>query len=414
MRFPLAASWALVILIPGAVQAQVTIEVGNGGPNFKDLTSNTVSSLEAFAETRIHEGDTVNFVWVSGNHDAVPYFSGAQAVGTTTSVTAATIMASSTWNALSRSATYQCSYHPTRMNGVIHVYEVAQHFNVDGPPPVLSGAPFTVSVTAAGAGNTTDELYAGTVAFSSSDSDPGVALPAGYAFTAADAGTHEFSGVVLKTLGPQTITVSQGAVTGQVAVNVVACAPTRRRFRNASLIGIPRIATATAGPAKPYPSTITVSGLTGSVAQIAVTLRSAAHARPEDVDVLLVDPHGRRMVILSDVPLPAAKAPGTLPSVPGRPPVTLMLSDGLARPQAGGWGVPRVPPTNFDTADTFPEPAPPSPYANPGPAGSATFASVFGGRDPNGPWSLFVVDDRTGANGRIAGGWTLDIVTTCP
>ena len=64
-------------------------------------------------------------------------------------------------------------------------------------------------------------------------------------------------------------------------------------------------------------------------------------------------------------------------------------------------------PTNYTTGDTFPAPAPAGPYNIPAPAGSATFASIFNGTDPNGTWSLYVVDDAAtpSQTANIAGGW---------
>ena len=50
--------------------------------------------------------------------------------------------------------------------------------------------------------------YSGTVHFTSSDSNPNVVLPADYTFTAADGGTHTFSGVRLHTQGQQSLTVT--------------------------------------------------------------------------------------------------------------------------------------------------------------------------------------------------------------
>jgi uncharacterized repeat protein (TIGR01451 family) len=57
------------------------------------------------------------------------------------------------------------------------------------------------------------------------------------------------------------------------------------------------------------------------------------------------------------------------------------------------------------TADSFPPPAPGLPYTN-------TFFSVFNDSDPNGTWSLFVVDDALHDGGNIAGGWALTLSTT--
>src|SRR6478672_8124009 len=54
-------------------------------------------------------------------------------------------------------------------------------------------------------------------------------------------------------------------------------------------------------PAGLYPSTITVSGLPTSIASLTVTIFDVRHHFPDDIDILLVSPSGRKMVIWSDV-----------------------------------------------------------------------------------------------------------------
>jgi adhesin/invasin len=51
-------------------------------------------------------------------------------------------------------------------------------------------------------------------------SDPTAVLPGPYTYTAADAGVHTFDGLVLNTLGSQTITVSDPVASGQIALTV--------------------------------------------------------------------------------------------------------------------------------------------------------------------------------------------------
>src|SRR5262249_53989690 len=68
----------------------------------------------------------------------------------------------------------------------------ADHFTITVPLTVVSGVPFDVVVTATDPYGNTDTNYAGTVTLSSSDTDPGVALPADYTFTPADGGVHMF------------------------------------------------------------------------------------------------------------------------------------------------------------------------------------------------------------------------------
>ena len=65
-------------------------------------------------------------------------------------------------------------------------------------------------------------------------------------------------------------------------------------------------------------------------------------------------------------------------------------------------------PTNFDPVgdvDGFPAPAPLI-----GPYG-ASFASLIG-TNPNGVWSLYIVDDVAGNNGQLAGGWSITVTTS--
>ena len=69
----------------------------------------------------------------------------------------------------------------------------------------------------------TDTHYQGTVTFSSSDTDPGVILPADYNVQAADAGMAVFpGGVTLMTPGDQTLTVTDidSGITGGATVTV--------------------------------------------------------------------------------------------------------------------------------------------------------------------------------------------------
>ena len=54
-------------------------------------------------------------------------------------------------------------------------------------------------------------------------------------------------------------------------------------------------------PATPYPSTIAVSGLTGSVVDVNVTLHDLSHTCNYDVEVLLVGPVTKNVLLMHDV-----------------------------------------------------------------------------------------------------------------
>jgi VCBS repeat-containing protein len=101
----------------------------------------------------------------------------------------------------------------------------ATHFAIAAPPSAAPSAPFNITVSALDASGNVATSYTGTIHFTSSDTQ--AVLPANYAFTAADAGVHAFS-VTLKTLGNQTVTGSDNAlssITGTATVAVGSAPP---------------------------------------------------------------------------------------------------------------------------------------------------------------------------------------------
>ncbi len=164
-------------------------------------------------------------------------------------------------------------------------------------------------------------------------------------------------------------------------------------YSNSAPIQIPRM-----GAAAPYPATIFVSGLTASVFSVRVTLANLTHTYPDDLDMLLVGPNGRSTLILSD-------CGGQF----GLNDVSLTLGDGApnALPDSSAIASGLYRPTNYEPdSDPFPAPAPPGPYQ--------TNLAVFTGIDPNGTWSLFIVDDADKDSGLVSGGWNLDFATVEP
>jgi subtilisin-like proprotein convertase family protein len=163
--------------------------------------------------------------------------------------------------------------------------------------------------------------------------------------------------------------------------------------------------------AVPYPSQITVSGMTGTVTRVAVVLKGLDHLASADLDFLLVGPGGEKFIFLSDTVRGggsqamndefytiADDAPFTFPTPPGQEDLHFYK------------------PTSGDgSADVFPAPAPAGPYNQPL---SATFASVYNGINPNGTWSLYVVDDTnttgtlSASSGKLNTGWALTITTS--
>jgi hypothetical protein len=90
----------------------------------------------------------------------------------------------------------------------------ADHFLITAPPTTVSGVPFYALITALDPYGNTDTNYQGTVAFTSSDPDTGMMLPAMYTFTTGgggDSGVHAFLAVTLITPGDQTLTITDTA-----------------------------------------------------------------------------------------------------------------------------------------------------------------------------------------------------------
>ena len=152
------------------------------------------------------------------------------------------------------------------------------------------------------------------------------------------------------------------------------------------------------GRATAYASTITASGLSGAVTDINVTLTNVSHLNPDDIDIVLIGPSGKRIFLLSD-----AGGTGDVASQ------NLTFDDAAAGgvPDAGPMVTGTFRPTNYGTGDTMPDLTAPYPYS--ATAGTATLASVFNGTAANGTWSLYIVDDVTVAAGNVMGGWSIDI-----
>jgi subtilisin-like proprotein convertase family protein len=173
------------------------------------------------------------------------------------------------------------------------------------------------------------------------------------------------------------------------------CVPSTATFSNTDGITIPD-----SGTAIPYPSNINVSGLDGVITKVTVTLDGFSHTYPEDVDVMLVAPDGTTNTILMSDPDFATSVNN----------LTLTFDDAALFPVPCGGTLTSgtYKPTNcpgFIGSDTFPPPAPvPNPIAA---------LSNFNGQNPNGVWSLYVVDDASLDTGSISG-WSITITTTCP
>ncbi len=170
--------------------------------------------------------------------------------------------------------------------------------------------------------------------------------------------------------------------------------PAPGSYANTNVITTPLI-----GSASPYPSTVAVSGERGTVVKATVTLLGLSHTYPSDIEMVLVGPHGQSTVLM-------ANAGGGAPGISN---IRLTLDDAAAASLPFGTGIANggvYKPTKFDPLATFPAPAPAAPYG--------TSLSVFNGTDPNGTWSLYVLDDTSPDSGSVSGGWLLVVATTVP
>ena len=175
-----------------------------------------------------------------------------------------------------------------------------------------------------------------------------------------------------------------------------ASAATTLNFSNSTPITITDNTTAS-----PYPSAITLSNQATVTTKIQVLLSNFSHGFPTDVDILLVGPQGQRCMLMSD-------AGG---GVPGYSNAILNFSSTFPTvlPQNTA-STGNLRPANYanefnasDLTDNFPAPGPGT--LNDQPAD----LNVFNLTNPNGTWSLYVVDDTSGFAGSIAGGWTLQV-----
>ena len=142
-----------------------------------------------------------------------------------------------------------------------------------------------------------------------------------------------------------------------------------------------------------YPSTINISGLTGTIRKVTATLRSLTHTYVSDVDVVLVSPTGQKVVLMG--------AAGADNSVSG---ITLTFDDAAASVITDTIGTGTYKPSGGVFA--MPGAGPAAPYA--------TELAAFNGQSPNGAWSLYIADAAAPDSGTLSQGWSLRIETTVP
>ncbi len=189
---------------------------------------------------------------------------------------------------------------------------------------------------------------------------------------------------------------------------VLECAGVSLSFSNTTVITI-NDSGSPPTQATPYPSTLTVTGLTGQVVTKAtVRLEGLTHAFPSDITLLLVGPQGQKAIILSEV---GGQSQHSVTNI------TLVLDDDAASPLTvyGTLTSGTFKPTNgYLTLGHSSLPydlPPPAPSGN---SNAVSALSVFKNTDPSGTWNLFAVDDAGENSGSISGGWSLTLSVAVP
>ncbi len=141
----------------------------------------------------------------------------------------------------------------------------------------------------------------------------------------------------------------------------------------------------------PYPSDITVSGQSGTISSLTVSLSGFAHTYPEDVRLAIVGPTGTAVMLMDQVSR-------TLP-VSG---LTLTFDDGAATSAFFLTGSGSYRPYSANSAA----------MTSPGPSTYTTTLSSFIGTNPNGVWHMYVEDLVGGDSGNISGGWSINMTIT--
>jgi hypothetical protein len=158
-----------------------------------------------------------------------------------------------------------------------------------------------------------------------------------------------------------------------------------------------------ASPASPFPSTITVAGVYGTVLEANVTLTGISHTFLSDSAYLLVGPSGQSTVLLFH-------SGPTSPAIAAASNVTLTLDDaGPPFPTNVAPATGTFRPTQNDFPFVFQGGGTPGP--NPPGSGYGTRLFRQNGGSANGTWRLYVQDDFGGDAGAIAGGWSLTLTT---
>jgi uncharacterized repeat protein (TIGR01451 family) len=206
-----------------------------------------------------------------------------------------------------------------------------------------------------------------------------------------------YGGTIVATLQLQDATNKYGTVSFTFVMPVVST------FWNTNLISIPAtnfVATNEAmGPAGPFPSSNLVSGISGFVSDVAVTVSNLEHTYPSDISLWLVGPGGQSAMLMSYAALYSSAAV----------PVTLTFDQFASAPvpAEGSLYTGSYQPSSYNPPIISTNLTGISPPAN-------TNLAVFEGFAPNGWWFLYAYDSKAGDYGAISNGWSVAVTTITP
>ncbi len=150
-----------------------------------------------------------------------------------------------------------------------------------------------------------------------------------------------------------------------------------------------------------------------------VSLKNLSYPSPPDLDVLLVSPAGKNLIVMSDIggtpdsATPISNVNLTFDdSAAGPPSINGALTSGTFRPTNDNGDPGEFLPNHVDTFSATTGPPNPQ-FTGPTPSAATTLAT-FNGSNANGTWLLYAIDDDPGppTAGGFNGGWCLDITTT--
>jgi hypothetical protein len=156
------------------------------------------------------------------------------------------------------------------------------------------------------------------------------------------------------------------------------------------------------GPASLYPSPITVSGYTGTITDVTITLTGFTHSYTDDLAAVVTGPGGQQTILFSGAGVSSPTVPGTnvtnltltfSDSAAATLPINSDFASGTYRPGLDEYGL------------SLPAPAPPMPYAD-------SFEE-FVGQPPDGTYSLYVYDFAAPDGGSISG-WSITLTGVAP